>query len=552
MSETKAVEGVPTDEATVNDASAPPPPPSKIVSLWEAARGWLQGIDVDELTVIVSLLALCVLVRCLHLTQIDIYWDAGAKWQFARQWSFENDFSQAKWSHHMARFGVNVPAFFVQKVFGATTTTYYILPVAMHTLQALCVYMIARRLHGRVAGVIGVLFMTFFSGMTRNASQLLPDGIAGSTALLAGYFFLRFHEADGRARRRWLVASAFACIWTYAIKESAVLIFPGFGVAVLLSRRSFKEASLFTGLIAGYALLETAGFRIFTLYPHRLAIVEEEHGFYPPMTFWELFDRFGKLDPPWQMLFWLWVASLVFDLGSSDKRRRLLALLPLGYVLVLTFMVRRVNPIQPWLSFKPRYMTPAAGFFVTAVAVFLGESLRRAWELIEWPKLRAWSQDVATHAGNYTLGLCVVLGAGAYQAARPDLPHHPIAMQRRDAKILNDAYRRNLPIVEDDYKNARGLKTIYAVFLQAKYLAQSTLAKPGWLPDTRDSVLVSKRGNKLAYLLRDDAAYGKGDLDRYVEDGCAVVVTAKGRVVISATSKLPEHCKAPRGEVIPP
>jgi hypothetical protein len=387
--------------------------------------------------------------------------------------------------------------------------------------------------------------------MTRNASQLLPDGMAGTAAVVGGYAFVRFHEADGVKRLRWLFACAAACLWCYAIKESTALVFPGFGLAVLLSRRSLKEAALFTGVIALYGVLETAGFRLFTPYAHRMAIVQEEHGFYPPVTFFQLLDRFAKLDPPWQMLFWLWTASVLFDIGSPDKRRRLWVLLPAGYVFFLTFLVRSIDPILQWMSFKPRYMAPAGGFFVAAVAVFAADCARRAWRLLEWSKLREFSAFAARNAGLLTLGLCVVLGAFTYNRERSSLDRHPLVSLRHDASILNDAFRRNLPIVQAQTNNPRGLNTIYAVYLQPKYLAQSTLAKPGWLPDIKEGVQFSKRGEKYVYILRDGSAYHGGEMEELVKAGCGIVVKAKNRVTLDASAKLPEHCKAPRGATIP-
>jgi hypothetical protein len=523
---------------------------SGLGSALSRASAWLRAKELDEVLIVSSLLALCVLVKVLWLTPVDMYWDAGAKWHFVRQWSYANDFSHAHWSHHMARFGVNVPAYFAQLLFGSSARVYYVTPVALFTIGTLFVFATARRLAGLGAGVLGALFMTFFTGMTRSASQLLPDGIAGTAAVIAGYAFVRFHEEQGKARARWLVGIGLACVWAYAIKESSVLLFPGVVVAVWLSRRSYKEAALLIGVLALYALLETAGFRLFTPYAHRLAVVNEEHGLYPPMTFFELFGRFASLDAPFQMLFWLWVASVLVDLSSGNRTKKLFLLLPLGFVFCLTFAIRRVNPIVLWESFKPRYMAPAGPLFVVSVSVLLASSLKQAWGRLEYPRLRLVDRFVVQNAALSTFGLCVALGLASYLYEQPHLKEHPLVTLRQQAQILNDAFRRNLPIVEQA-SNPRGLNTVYAVYMRAEYLAQSNLAVGGRLPDIQEAVRFLDRRKRHAFILRDDSAYRRGELQALIDAGCAVTVRAGKTLTLSTGSKLPEECKAPRGETLP-
>jgi hypothetical protein len=202
--------------------------------------GWLARLDADELTIAVSLVALSVLVRVLWLSPVEIWGDAGQKWHFARQLAYANDFRHADWSHHMARFGVIVPVFLMQRVLGSAAKVYYVAPVAAYSLQVLFVYLVARKLSGRAAGICSALLCIFFTGMIRSSSQLLPDGIAGTAFVIATYLWLHFHEADGRRRLYWLLAVSLGFVWTYAIKESNLFLFPAMLCFVWLSRRSFK------------------------------------------------------------------------------------------------------------------------------------------------------------------------------------------------------------------------------------------------------------------------------------------------------------------------
>jgi hypothetical protein len=531
-------------EAELARASEAPPARSKVA--FQAARAAVMR-NFEEGLLLGSLGLLCVAVKLLWMTPVDVFWDAGAKWHFARQWFYANDFSHAHWSHHMARMGVNVPAYLAQLVLGTSPSVYYVVPIASFTVQTLFVYLLGRRLGGRAAGVLGALFMILSPGMSRTASQLLPDGIAGTAAVIAGYAFLRFHEEVGAKRGRWLVAAGLASCWAYAIKESSVLLFPGVVVAVWLSRRSFKEAFGMAALLGGYGLLETACFRLFTPYAHRLAVVREEHGFYPPIQFWELFNRFSELDPSSKVLFWTWLVGVLYHLRSPDRRRRLVMILPLGFVFFLTFLVRRVDPIIPWQSFKPRYMAPAMSLMVVGASVFVTDVVQRAGAKLASAKLSRVAAYFAREPGHWTFILCLGIASSLFWRERPQLRWHPLVTLRRDSNILNDAFLRNLPIFERlRAGNPRALNTIYAVYLRPENLAKSDLAAGGRLPDIDQGVRLAKASKNFGYVLRDRSVYRRGELEALIEAGCAVEVSAGGRVKLDARQILPPECKAPR------
>jgi hypothetical protein len=120
-----------------------------------------------------------------------------------------------------------------------------------------------------------------------------------------------------------------------------------------------------------------------------------------------------------------------------------------------------------------------------------------------------------------------------------------------DANILNDALRRNLPIVERE-KNPRALNTTYAMYMRSAYLVQSDLARDGRLPNIVEGVRAFRKPKKYRfYVLRDESAYRDGELQEIIADGCAVVVSARGGLRVKPSEKLPARCKAPRGEPLP-
>ena len=80
--------------------------------------------------------------------------------------------------------------------------------------------------------------------------------------------------------------------------------------------------------------------------------------------------------------------------------------------------------------------------------------------------------------------------------------------------MTNDAYRRNLPIVQlrkrsehDEDRRVRPLKAVYGIYLNDALAATSDVAKTG-LPNTLDAIRHTKR---YSYLLRDARPYGTPD-----------------------------------------
>ena len=105
---------------------------------------------------------------------------------------------------------------------------------------------------------------------------------------------------------------------------------------------------------------------------------------------------------------------------------------------------------------------------------------------------------------------------------------------------------------EHEERKVRPLKLVYGIYLKDSALAESDLAKGGWLPNVLDGV---RNGKHYAYVLRDGRPYDQATLEAWVERGCAVVLTeakdqpgaARGvpSLVLNQRHKLPESCKAP-------
>jgi 4-amino-4-deoxy-L-arabinose transferase-like glycosyltransferase len=115
----------------------------------------------------------------------------------------------------MARYGINVPVYFSQLLFGRSPYVYYVTPFAAVVVQVLFVYFIGRRLGGRGAGAFGAILRITFTGMDQGSTQLLPDGFGATGMIVVTYLLIRYHDAGERDRLRWLTGVGLALVWAY-------------------------------------------------------------------------------------------------------------------------------------------------------------------------------------------------------------------------------------------------------------------------------------------------------------------------------------------------
>lgn len=549
-------------ETSSNDA-VPAAPPAVAAPRTGSVAAGLQRIaaefEAEELWVLLSVVALGCALRILKLQPIEYYEDEVSRWHFAREWFHNHDFRHAQWTHHMARFGLNVPVFVMQALFGRAARVYYYWPVASFTLQVGLTYLTTKRLGGRGAAVLAAIFLSVFGGLDRGASQLLPDTFSCTAMVLVCYLLARYQEADLERRMGWLIGSGLAFVWAYEIKESNLLFLPGAAAAVWICRGRFRDGLWFCGVLFAAIALETLAFRLFTPYSSRFAIVGEAHGDIAAASFWTLFERFTRLEPAWQMLFWMWVPSALWLAGTRDRRLQSLVLIPASFMFLLTFLVRSIHPMVIWTRFYSRYFDPVAPLLVIAVALFVAEGARRLWTSATPARLHAWPERLGRQAPACAMFACALVGLVEYAEAKDSLPDHPLHETRRISAITNDAYRRNLPIVqlrakrgEPEERRVRPLKLVYGIYLNDELVATSDLAKDGKLPPILDAVRDAKR---YSYVLHDARAYRGHDLETWINDGCALVVHEEKNhlnaapkvpsLILEQTTKLPDRCHAP-------
>lgn len=509
---------------------------SKLTSLARLEEGW------QDTFIVAGLLTLFFLVHR-RVEAVEFGGDAVMKWHFVRQWWFGFDWRTADLDHHSGRMGVNLVAWLAQALFGHGFRSYYFAPFFIAMLQIPFVYGICKQISNRLSGVLAVLVITYLQTVHRSASQLLPDGFAGTYAIMTAYFYVRFVSESEPRRRHFLVGMGLMGFLAYLAKETAVFFFPGMVIAVWLVRKKPRDVITFLGVMFAGFLMETAFYSIFTKYPSRYQVVRSVHGadgIWQQVTFGQLFDRFSRFHDGWKYLFFFSLAAGLWLLVQNQKDKmagRGLVLMGFSQVFFLTFGVRGFNPVELWESFEPRYIEPFMPFAASMTGIYLGATAEAAWSGRSWPR---WVERFGP-TGAYTmpvwaLALLAAFGSTQQALAQPERSPSGMVVGRHLSKLCNDAYSRNLPVAQE--RKIKVLQVMYDVYLDDK-----ALLKRGRLPKFAE-VMRSEAGYN--FVVRNKQPYARGRFAQLLSERCVLVVTRnrRGDYEASHQDPLPPRCDA--------
>jgi 4-amino-4-deoxy-L-arabinose transferase-like glycosyltransferase len=483
---------------------------------------------------------------------LDSGGDAVSKWQFARQWSYDNHFRHAVWNHHMTRMGVNAVAWLGQKLCGPGWRTYYVVPMFVGAVQLPLVYALGRRISGRLCGCLAALIIIYLPAVHTSISQLLPDLFVGTYAALATYLLARFPDAAEQRKLPLLLAAAVVAFVGYLAKETFVFFYPGFGVAAWLLRRRLRDVAVFAGVQLLGLGLETAGYSLLTDYKHRLAIARAVHfaGADPSepaeLSVHGFFAIFRGLDVYWHYLL---VAAAVGALALVIRNRQARITGRMIVAIVLSHIALLGISAQLWQNPLPRYMDPAIPFAALCAAYLLATC---ALALLALPRLvprlrTTWPGYLARLAAPdvaVLLALAVIAAlmwrTQAFQNAHP--PFDGRAHGEMLARIANQTYDRNLPLVHRS-RRAKTLVAFYNVYLDVRRLVRG-----GVLPSFED---VALRYREYTYLVKDRSVYNGKVFSELRKAGCVLELRNLKRLprihnCADATrhSELPAECDA--------
>jgi len=225
-----------------------------------------------------------------------------------------------------------------------------------------------------------------------------------------------------------------------------------------------------------------------------------------------------------------------------------MVILPASFLFFLTFLVRDIDPIRLLVKMDSRYLSVAMPFVFIVNAVVLFSLVRFFIE-----QLPVCNSFLTRFARFFKPAVAVTaicaLGFHTFINTKDDLRRHPFIEAARLQSLLNDTYRRKLPIVSDYDRRptrviSKGLYWALKTFIEDELLVQD-----GVLPQfsmERDIVRLARRRG----FMPRTKALTRSKVKRMLEhdkECVLVLIRIKNRFIKTSTwrSRLPAHCKIP-------
>ncbi len=445
----------------------------------------------------ISLALFALLVRLGTLMPIHTGVDERDYWNSAK--AIAHGLPYPDLSHRTVRFSVIIPTAAAQILLGSGPNVYYVLPVLNSMAQAILLYLIGRKLRGKVVGFLSALGITLFPYMIRAGSQVRPE-IFSVTLMAAAVLVLLYYLEAERKPYRHLTALGGLLFLAYEAKVTNLFFLPGIVLAVFLARKNLKHVLVLGVVPFALFLIETLLYRIFTQYPFgQLQVILANHiegnSALKQMRFLDLFKRYAEpyLQIYWQLPFVLFAIALVWSVVKKKHRQALLGLgLPaLSFFFFITLAVAGFDPIVPAEPFINRYFS-AVLVCVIPFLVLLFADLAEKSVGSNWLKHLDDSKIMLplTLASLVVIGFLVSIFVHLPPSLRQYLPSplrsadHPLAMNREYFKMVTQAWDEGIPIAGAAQKD-HSVGGMNAVLSCASYFLDYTRYPGGTLPPVR-------------------------------------------------------------------
>jgi hypothetical protein len=429
-----------------------------------ASRRLVQWLGRPETQLLLLSLLFVLVVRLASLRMLSNP-DANVKWGFVRDLLHGDPVKAGEFTHHSARWGINLPVIVVQAVFGDRAIVHYVPVLLFSLVQAAFTFEVGKIVAGRWAAVLAVILFSILPAMSYVGSQLMPTVFQSAYVLAALHALLKSRDSD--RPRLWI---ALSCGWfcaSYFAYESSVLFLPGLLLGLWALRRRLSDLAIYVGGFTACMALETLAYRLaFGFELGRVTIVKRHHLSHTKLratvdSLGDLLGRYTELSFGFRELFYvaLVVTLVSFALAVFGKRRlepKLLAVVLTcwGYFFCNTFALKSLSPPRLVQPLNERYLFAGAPLLALVVAWALVTLCNRSG--IQW----ALRWGAVPKAAALFLGVLVYLVPARWKG----LAEHTLVRTDRYERLLQSAFEQGHPINSRDPKH-NAMIAVRTVFL---------------------------------------------------------------------------------------
>lgn len=413
----------------------------------------------EENRILLVLMVFCLFYKFFTFRMFDIGGDAINYW-FAAKHIFYN-LPYIELDHQTARFGLIIPVWFTQFVFGTHPAVSLILPNLFFIIHVILIYRIGVIVKSPIAGFIAAALFMLCPHIIRFGGQVVTEAFAGPLLTACFYFLLRYNDAD-RREMIYITLSALMLFWAYEVNETNIFFMPGFLLVILLFKRSLKDAFIFSAILFGLFIGETALYYLFTgdimgrfhaITGHHLNIEK-----LVPVDFPGLLARYTKSELWWRIPFFIYLIALYPLWKNGTVKIKAVAIPATIFFIIMLFAVKSINPLVPATPYKEVYLLVAVPFMAIILAIgsielslFLKNRLGNG-ALYSLSPVKSVSIAVFV----FIISAFVILSSGKISEKAGPYYNNPLKLSEHKIvgfftfyRIFNNAYNKGTPIVSD-------------------------------------------------------------------------------------------------------
>ncbi|MEW6527707.1 MAG: glycosyltransferase family 39 protein [Spirochaetota bacterium] len=416
----------------------------------------------NERMMVLLLVVFIVIYKFFTFRMFDIGGDAINYWFAAKHIYYNIPYIEL--DHQTARFGLILPIWFSQLIFGAHPAVSLIIPNLFFIIHIILIYKIGKYIKSPFVGLVTAILYMVCPYIIRFGTQVVPEAVGGPLVTASFYLLLKYKD-DNKKELLYLTLSAFLLFWAYCAHELDIFLMPGYLLVILLFKRNMKHAIFYSAVLFILFLCETSIFYYYTgdimaryhaITGHHFTLEK-----FVPISFWQLFERYTKTQLWWRIPFYLYLVVLYPVWKRSDIKIKSVVILGVIFFLLMLFAVKSINPIVPALAYKEVHLLFALPFMLFVIAIAIENSIQCIAEKGKVIKTFMLSDSYRVKA--FALFICIITFLSAIVTASGVLPdkaspyyNNPLRINEHKFlrfftyySIFNDAYDKGVPIVSD-------------------------------------------------------------------------------------------------------
>ncbi|MCX8125280.1 MAG: glycosyltransferase family 39 protein [Spirochaetes bacterium] len=323
----------------------------------------------NERMMVLLIVVFVVIYKFFTFRMFDIGGDAINYWFAAKHLYYNIPYIEL--DHQTARFGLIIPIWISQLLFGVHPAVSLIIPNLFFVIHVILIYKIGKYVKNSTVGLFAAILYMLCPYIIRFGTQVVPEAVGGPLVTASFYLLLKYKD-DNNKEFLYLTMSAFLLFWAYCAHELDIFFMPGFLLVIWLFKRNMKHAIFYSAVLFVLFLFETAVFYYYTgdimaryhaITGHHFTLEK-----FVPISFWQLFERYTKSQLWWRIPFYLYLILLYPIWKRSDIKIKSVIIPGVIFFLIMLFAVKSINPIIPALAYKEVHLLFALPFMVFVIA----------------------------------------------------------------------------------------------------------------------------------------------------------------------------------------